>query len=179
VIAHDDLERFAALHEPARSGGISGRGRFGGGRGRRRRGDVRVALLLLLAEGPGNGYQLMQAIEDRSRGRWRPSPGSVYPTLQQLEDEGLIRPIELDGTKLFELTDAGREHISSRHHAPPWHGEEDMQTMDDMKKQLKQIHIAAAQVLRAGDEEQVRRAAHALADARRTMYRILAEEDDV
>ena len=83
---------------------------FGGGRGRRRRGDVRAALLLLLAEEPRNGYQLMQAIEERSGGRWRPSPGSVYPTLAQLEDEGLIRATERDGTKLFEITDAGREH---------------------------------------------------------------------
>jgi DNA-binding PadR family transcriptional regulator len=181
VIPQDDIERLAAVQQAPRAGSIGGYGRqaFGGGRGRRRRGDVRAAVLLLLAEEPGNGYQLMQAIEDRSRGRWRPSPGSVYPTLQQLEDEGLIRPIDIDGTKLFELTDAGRKHITSRHHAPPWHTEEDTQTMDDMKQQLKQIHIAAAQVLRAGDEEQLGRAARALADARRTMYRILAEEDDV
>jgi DNA-binding PadR family transcriptional regulator len=180
VIGHDDIERLAALHEAARSGGIGGygRGAFGGGRGRRRRGDVRAALLLLLAEEPRNGYQLMQEIEDRSRGRWRPSPGSVYPTLQQLEDEGLIRPVDVEGTKLFELTDAGREHIASRHHAPPWNTEEDTQTMGDMKQQLKQIHIAAAQVIRAGDEEQVRRAAQALAEARRTMYRILADDDE-
>jgi DNA-binding PadR family transcriptional regulator len=172
VIPQDDIQRFVALHEAARSGA------FGGGRGRRRRGDVRAALLLLLAEEPRNGYQLMQAIEERSRGHWRASPGSVYPTLQQLEDERLIRPIEVDGTKLFELTDAGREQITGRHHAPPWHTEEDTRTMDDMKQQLRQIHVAAAQVLRAGDDEQVRRAAKALADARRTMYRILAEEDD-
>ena len=94
-----------------RGGGAGWGGRprrpFGGGRGRRRRGDVRTALLLLLAEEPRNGYQLMQTIEERSGGRWRPSPGSVYPTLAQLEDEGLIRAIERDGAKLFEITDAG------------------------------------------------------------------------
>jgi DNA-binding PadR family transcriptional regulator len=173
VIPHDEIERFVAVREAARSGA------FGGGRGRRRRGDVRAALLLLLAEEPRNGYQLMQAIEERSRGHWRASPGSVYPTLQQLEDEGLIRPIDADGTKLFELTDAGHEQTMSRHHAPPWHSEEDTKTMDDMKQQLKQMHVAVAQVIRAGDDEQVRRAAKTLADARRTMYRILAEEDDV
>src|SRR5438270_803360 len=72
----------------------------------------------------------------------------------------------------------GREHIASRHHAPPWNTEEDTHAMGDMKQQLKQIHIAAAQVIRAGDEEQVRRAAQALAEARRTMYRILADDDE-
>src|SRR5437588_10911522 len=70
---------------------------FGGGRGRKRRGDVRAALLLLLAEEPRNGYQLMQAIEERSGGRWRPSPGSIYPSLAQLEDEGLVVASERDG----------------------------------------------------------------------------------
>src|SRR5881275_2659676 len=93
---------------------FGGRPHFGGGRGRRRRGDVRVALLLLLAEEPRNGYQLMQEIEERSGGRWRPSPGSVYPTLAQLEDEGLIRATDRDGTRLFEITDAGRAHLEQR-----------------------------------------------------------------
>ena len=90
----DELERLVALRHMA-GGGPHGGGPFdrpfGGGRGRKRRGDVRTALLLLLAEEPRNGYQLMQTIEERSDGRWRPSPGSVYPTLAQLEDEGLIR----------------------------------------------------------------------------------------
>src|ERR1700751_5378068 len=96
---------------------------FGGGRGRKRRGDVRAALLLLLAEEPRNGYQLMQAIEELSGGRGRPTPGSIYPTLSQLEDEGLIRAVERDGTKLFEMTDAGRQHIAERHPEPPWLGD--------------------------------------------------------
>ena len=121
----DHLERLAALREfrggpwgdrPPFGGGRGGP--FGGGRGRRRRGDVRTALLMLLAEEPRNGYQLMQTIEERSGGRWRPSPGSVYPALAQLEDEGLIRAIERDGTKLFEITDAGREHARARRDGP-------------------------------------------------------------
>src|ERR1700686_3753926 len=94
-----------------RGGGSFGRGgRYGGppGGGRRRRGEVRTALLLLLAEEPRNGYQLMQAIEERSGGRWRPSPGSIYPTLAQLEDEGLIRATEREGAKVFEITEDGR-----------------------------------------------------------------------
>ena len=85
----------------------------GFGRGQRaRRGDVRAALLALLAEEPRNGYQLMQEIERRTEGVWRPSPGSVYPALQQLEDEGLVRAQEGGGRKLFELTDDGREYVA-------------------------------------------------------------------
>src|SRR5215210_86537 len=76
---------------------------FGSHRGpRARRGDVRAALLVLLAEEPRNGYQLMQEIEERSDGVWRPSPGSVYPALQQLEDEGLVRVAPGEGRKAFE-----------------------------------------------------------------------------
>src|SRR5438105_924597 len=95
---------------------------FGGpgpGRGRRRRGMVRLALLMLLAEEPRNGYQLMQEIEERSGGRWRPSPGAVYPSLSQLEDEGLIRATEVEGTKMFEITDSGREHLEQRDEQKP------------------------------------------------------------
>ena len=90
-----------------------GPGSFGRG-GRARRGDVRAALLTLLAEEPRNGYRLMQEIEHRSDGVWRPSPGSVYPALQQLEDEGLVRSEETEGRKLFQLTDAGREAAEAR-----------------------------------------------------------------
>jgi DNA-binding PadR family transcriptional regulator len=152
---------------------------FGGGRGRARRGDVRVALLLLLAEEPRNGYQLMQEIEERSGGRWRARPGSVYPALAQLEDEGLVRAIERDGAKLFEITDAGREHIAERSAgAPPWEGEDEPATVADLKGQMRQIHVAAIQVLHAGDEDQVTRAAETLAETRRALYRILAEEPD-
>jgi DNA-binding PadR family transcriptional regulator len=158
---------------------FGGRHAFGGGRGRRRRGDVRVALLLLLGEDPSNGYQLMRAIEERSGGRWRPSPGAVYPALAQLEDEGLIRPVERDGAKLLEITEAGRQHLRGRHEqAPPWVAAEDPVTVADLKGQIKQLHLAAVQVLDVGNEDQVRRAAGALGEARRAMYRILAEETD-
>src|SRR5437762_8978000 len=85
-----------------------------GRRRRMRRGDVRAALLVLLAEEPRNGYGLMQEIAQRSEGEWRPSPGSVYPALAQLEDEGLIRSEESDGRKLFALTDDGRKAVEER-----------------------------------------------------------------
>jgi DNA-binding PadR family transcriptional regulator len=151
---------------------------FGGGRARARRGDVRIALLLLLAEEPRNGYQLMQTIEERSGGRWRPSPGSVYPTLAQLEDEGLIRSTEPNGTKLFEITEAGRAEVEGRKDlTPPWLVEEDDGSVSDLKHQLKQFHVAVMQVLHAGDERQIARVTQTLADAKRAVYRILAEED--
>jgi DNA-binding PadR family transcriptional regulator len=154
-------------------------GPFGGGRGRRRRGDVRAALLLLLAEEPRNGYQAMQAIEERSGGRWRPSPGAVYPALAQLEDEGLIRAVDRDGGKVFEVTQAGQAHLSERHDvAAPWDGDEESSTLGNLKRQLHQIHAAAIQVAHGGSEEQLERAVQTLAEARRALYRILAEDTD-
>src|SRR5947207_5793730 len=140
---------------------------FGGGRGRRRRGDVRAALLLLLAREPRNGYQLMQAIEELSGGRWRPSPGSIYPTLAQLEDQGLIRATGHDGARLFEITDAGRQHLKEhRLEAPPWIDEDEPQAFQDLRSQLKQLHIAAMQVAHAGQNDQIAAAAKALGEAR-------------
>jgi DNA-binding PadR family transcriptional regulator len=138
-----------------------------------------VALLLLLAEEPRNGYQLMQAIEERSGGRWRPSPGSIYPTLAQLEDEGLINETEGDGGKLFELTDQGRQNVEQRHErTPPWEDADEPEALRDLRTQVKQVHIAAMQVAHAGGDDQITRAAKALAEARRVIYGILAEEAD-
>jgi len=154
---------------------------FGGGRGRARRGDVRMALLRLLADEPRNGYQLMQAIEERSGGRWRPSPGSVYPALSQLEDEGLIRATERDGAKVFEITDAGRERISESGETPPWEFEDDpaYQAVAGLRSLVHQIFLAALQVSQAGDEKQIERASDILTETRKSLYRILAEESDV
>jgi len=180
----DELERFIALRH-AVGGGPRGGGPFdrpfGGGRGRRRRGDVRTALLLLLAEEPRNGYQLMQTIEERSDGRWRPSPGSVYPTLSQLEDEGLIRATESEGQKVFEITDAGRAVVSEREDVPaPWEASDD--AGEDAGRRLRELigglAAAAMQVQHAGDEQQIQRARELLIEARRGLYRILAEDTD-
>jgi DNA-binding PadR family transcriptional regulator len=181
----DDLERLAAVRHlrggPHFGPGPMFGGPFGGGRGRKRRGDARIALLLLLAEEPRNGYQLMQTIEERSGGHWRPSPGSVYPALAQLEDEGLIRPTERDGAKLFEITDAGREYLEQRAEgAPPWEVDDDpsFQSVSDIRSLMKQVHIAAMMVAQAGDEQQLDRAAELLGETRRGLYRILAENKD-
>jgi DNA-binding PadR family transcriptional regulator len=135
--------------------------------------------LRLLAEQPANGYQLMQTIEERSGGRWRPSPGSVYPTLSQLEDEGLIKSAEADGSRRFEITDAGREHLESRGDEPePWKAadEEGENAITELAPLVIQIGKAAWQVATVGDEAQRARAVEVLAESRRALYRILAED---
>jgi DNA-binding PadR family transcriptional regulator len=160
--------------------GFPGGPAFRGGP-RARRGDVRAAALVLLAEEPRNGYQLMQAIEDRSGGAWRPSPGSVYPALSQLEDEGLVRVEPVDGGKRFELTDAGRAYVEEHRDrlGTPWDamargwdaGSSDLMDL------ARQVGMAVMQVLQAGSPAQKERAREVLADARRRLYGILAEDE--
>jgi len=183
-LSEDDMERMAALRH-FRGGPPFGPPMFGppfgGGRGRKRRGDVRIALLLLIAEEPQNGYQLMQGIETRSGGRWRPSPGSVYPALAQLEDEGLIRAAERDGSKVFEITDAGRATLGERgEKSAPWEFDEDpaFEAAADLRSLIAQIAMAAMQVSRAGTEDQIERAGATLAETRRALYRILADDTE-
>ncbi len=178
----EDLERLGALREFRGGGPFFGPPR-GRGRARRRRGDVRMALLMLLAEEPRNGYQLMQVIEDRSEGRWRPSPGSVYPVLSQLEDEGLVRATEREGSKLFELTEAGHEHVANADTTtPPWETEDegsDVEAVKQIRRLIPEVAQAAMQVTIAGSEAQSAQAVETLKNARRSLYRILAEEEDV
>jgi len=153
-----------------------------GGRGRRRRGDVRTALLLLLAEEPRNGYQLMQTLEERTEGRWRPSPGSVYPSLSQLEDEGLIRSVQSDSGRTFEITDAGRAQLAERgEQKPPWEADEDdkRDSRRTLKHALAGAAAAAWQVAQAGDEQQIARANELLSETRSALYRLLAGDTDV
>jgi len=178
---HDDLERVAALRHVHRDRpfgpGPMFMHRFGAGRSRARRGDVRAALLILLGEEPRNGYQLMQAIEERSGGRWRPSPGSIYPALAQLEDQGFIRASERDSTKLFEITDSGREHVGElAGEAPPWDADRESEPFVEIRSLVAQTAEAAWQVAQVGDESQIEQASKLLADTRRSLYRILAED---
>jgi DNA-binding PadR family transcriptional regulator len=180
-------------HGPHRHPGFGGPGGFpfgefgrgGGGprgRGRKaRRGDIRTAALLLLAEEPRNGYQIMQEVQERSDDVWSPSPGSVYPALQQLEDEGLIRSEEVEGRKLFVLTDAGRAYLKERgaDKPAPWEqlndglGNKGM----EVRKVVRESMAAFAQVLHTGSEEQLSAALKVLSQARRDLYRILADGD--
>jgi len=158
----------------------------GGFRGRgpkARRGDVRTAILLLLAEEPRNGYQLMQEIEERSEGVWRPSPGSVYPALQQLEDEGLVRTVETDGRKLFELTDAGKQSVDERDKDLPTPWDEMTGGVSDETAEaasvMRGLAMAFAQVMQAGNKAQMDEATKALSETRRRLYAILAEDAPV
>jgi DNA-binding PadR family transcriptional regulator len=171
-------------------GGFGGFAGFGGGfgpggggprgRGRKaRRGDIRTAALLLLAEEPRNGYQIMQEVEQRSDGVWRPSPGSVYPALQQLEDEGLIRSQDADGRKLFELTDDGRAHVQERGEDKPAPWEQMSGEVSDeahaLGKLMREVAFAFAQVMRTGSSAQIGKAREVLTVTRRDLYRILAD----
>jgi DNA-binding PadR family transcriptional regulator len=157
-------------------GGFRGRGR------KARRGDVRTAALLLLAEEPRNGYQIMQELEERSGGAWRPSAGSIYPALQLLEDEGLIRSEEVDGRKLLQLTDAGRRIIEQRPQDQPAPWDELAGDVGDdaraIMKVAREVMIAAAQVMQTGSESQCAQARRLLVGLRRDLYRILAEGDE-
>jgi DNA-binding PadR family transcriptional regulator len=150
------------------------------GRGRKaRRGDIRTAALLLLDEEPRNGYQIMQEVEERSGGLWRPSPGSVYPALAQLEDEGLIRTEERDGRKVFALTEEGARVVLERgEDAPaPWEevGRDFGGEAVELRRLLGEVAAAYAQVMRSGSSAQVAKAGEVLAGARRELYRILAD----
>ena len=148
---------------------------------RARRGDVRAAVLLLLAESPRNGYQLMQEIESRSNGMWRPSAGSIYPALAQLEDEGLVRGEEQAGKRTFVLTDTGRAHVDERRKdlGAPW--EEMVDAVDDdvaaLFGEIKRVAMAAGQIGHAGTQTQVSAARKLLAETRRSLYAFLAEDD--
>jgi DNA-binding PadR family transcriptional regulator len=153
-------------------------GRRGGGGGRAGRGDVRSALLLLLAEEPMHGYQLMQAVAERTGGAWKLSPGAVYPTIAQLEDEGLVRVSAEGGRKLVTLTDAGREHLAGLGAVDPFAAFADGTDGPDLRSLLGELMGAAHQLGRVGDPAQITEAARVLTDARRALYLILAGRPD-
>jgi DNA-binding PadR family transcriptional regulator len=178
---------------PGRGGfGFDPRGNFGfggGPRGRRggsrrgKRGDVRAAILVLLADRAMHGYEMIQEICDRSGGLWRPSPGSVYPTLQLLVDEGLIVGTQSEGSKrLFELTDEGRA-AAEKVETPPW--EEIAEGWKNQDPGQVNLHTAVTQLLGAvaqsayaATEEQQQRIVDLVNNARREVYNILGETDD-
>lgn len=158
-----------------------GPGGWGGRRRRMRRGEVRAAILVLLDEESRTGYALMEEIERRSDGGWRPSPGSIYPALALLEDEGLVRAEEEEGRKPFVLTDAGKTYVAEHREelGEPWAkldegvGEGRL----ELRGLVGQIGAAVIQVATAGDDAQVKRAKELLAETRRGLYRILADDE--
>jgi DNA-binding PadR family transcriptional regulator len=145
------------------------------------RGDVRAAILAVLAGGPCNGYQIMSEIEERSGGAWRPSPGAVYPALSQLADEGLIVGEESNGRRVYRLTDEGRQYIEENPGAArgAWESQEQQEAW-----QLPGLFAVAArlgggivQVAHAGTPDQVRAAERLLEQTRRRLYQILADDE--
>jgi DNA-binding PadR family transcriptional regulator len=148
---------------------------------RRGRGDVRAAVIVLLEEGPRNGYQLIQEIEDRSGGAWRPSPGSIYPILSQLQDEGLVSVTETEAGRTVSLTETGRSFVAENRESlgQPWAAA--FAGMSEPRRTLmrgtRQMLVAIRQIGENGTEAQFQQANEILVDARRKLYRILAEEE--
>ena len=164
---------------PGGFGPVPRGGRRGGPGRRGRRGDVRAAILVLLAERPMHGYEMIQEIAERSQDLWRPSPGSVYPTLQLLVDEGLIVGSESEGSKrLFELTDTGKA-AAEKVETPPW--DEITEGVDpshlNLRAAVGQLFGAVAQSAHAASTEQQVRIVDIVNNARREIYTILSEED--
>ncbi|MFF4491599.1 PadR family transcriptional regulator [Streptomyces sp. NPDC001544] len=154
------------------------RGR-GGPRGRARRGDVRASILALLKERPMHGYEMIREIAERSGGAWKPSPGSVYPTLQLLEDEGLIASESEGGKKLFALTDEGRAAAEAGSDVP-WEEASrgvDWEVLNEIRQAGFGLMEAFGQVWKTGSKEQREKALGVINDARKRLYLILADED--
>ncbi|MEN3358184.1 MAG: hypothetical protein V7637_2166 [Mycobacteriales bacterium] len=167
--------------EPRGGFGPGFRPPFRGGR-RAARGDVRASVLALLAEQPMHGYQIINELAERSNGAWRPSPGSVYPILQQLQDEALVRIEETDGRRVVHLTDVGRVYVETHQDelSAPWEAvgsQPDEQTWELMNA-VRAVTGAAWQVAQVGDTTDVRRATQMLTDMRRRLYGILAGDAD-
>jgi DNA-binding PadR family transcriptional regulator len=155
-------------------------GSFFGHGPRASRGDIRAAILALLAEQPMHGYQIIQEVTDRSSGVWAPSAGSVYPTLQALEDEGLVTVDMSEGKKVFSLTDAGRAANEARPAtSAPWDevGRDVGEGLIDLRDAMVQVIGAVRQIARGGTPAQVAEAKRVLGETRRSLYRILAEDD--
>ncbi|CAN5225328.1 PadR family transcriptional regulator [soil metagenome] len=150
-----------------------------------RRGDVRAAILDVLAVEPMNGYQVIQQIAERSAGAWKPSPGSVYPTVQQLEDEGLVEGTDSEGRRLLRLTDAGREYVEEHPDelAATWRAFDDAAAAEseaethELKPVIGQMMAAVWQIVVSGTKQQQAEAAEILADTRRKLYGLLADGD--
>lgn len=176
----DERDRDPGFGGPRGPRGFGGHGPHRGGRrGRRaRRGDIRQAILLLLAEDPRNGYGLMQEVEERSGGVWRPSPGSVYPALSQLEDEGLVAPTEHEGRKAFALTDEGTAHVEANREqmGTPWDtvGKGGSSGVMELHEAFRAMAAASMQVAQTGSEPQLAAAKEIVDEARRGLYRLLA-----
>jgi DNA-binding PadR family transcriptional regulator len=172
-ITHDRSRRGRNRHRDHDRAGIHRF--FHGGRGGRavRRGNVRFALLAALTERPMHGYQIIQELESRTGGRWRPSAGSVYPTLQMLEEEGLLSSEDVEGRRTYSLTDAGRTTAAEH----PLELEADPGDSGDVVRLAASVVEASAQVKHIGTPAAKEAARQILTDARRRIYQLLAEDE--
>ncbi len=169
---HDHFGGHARRGPGMRWGG--GRGGWGGGR-RMRRGAIRTAILVALKEEPAHGYEVMRRLEEMSGGIWRPSPGSVYPHLQMLEDEGLVLSSDVEGSRTYTLTEAGRAEAEKT--TLPWQaadeGDENLRTL---RLAVGQMASAAKQLAGDGESSQIERGIDVIQRARKELYQILAED---
>src|SRR5262245_30954347 len=152
-------------------------GPHGHGRHRARRGPVVMAILALLEERPMHGYELITALEERSGGRWKPSPGTIYPALGKLEGRGLITSTEQDGKRVYELTDDGRRvatEVAKRTEGAPWE-QLDMGGHGELKRALAELVGPARQIGRFGSTTQTDEATKIIKDATAKLYKILAD----
>ena len=140
------------------------------------RGEVRLAVLALLAEQPMHGYQIIHEIEERSGGKWKPSAGSVYPTLQLLADEGLLTAEESNGRKIYSLTEAGREEVAGADPSSLWESAGSGTGFAALPKAGVELAQIVGQVARTGTPKQVQEAVTVLDEARRRLYSILAQD---
>jgi DNA-binding PadR family transcriptional regulator len=159
--------------------GFSLRGFFGQGRPGAliRRGEIRPLILDVLQRKPMHGYEVIQELESMSGGRWRPSAGSVYPTLQQLSDEGLVTSEEVEGRRTYTLTDAGKAAVAASPHRSPWTAD-DGDREPDIRQLVMQLLGAVMQVQKMGSPAARRESRQILADARRQVYRLLADDEE-
>lgn len=180
--AHTMRPPFMMMAGPGKRHGH--RGGYGPGpfgpppRARRDRGDVRLAILLLLDEQPRHGYEIITELTERSEGRWRPSPGSIYPVLKRLAKEGLVAAQKEEGKNVFSLTAAGTTLVEQQREAwgEPWaRASTDSDEADELWSQARQLGAAVWQVGQSDNAEHMTKAAEALAQARKAIYRMLAE----
>ncbi len=142
------------------------------------RGDVRDAILVLLSEQPMHGYQVIQELTERSGGMWRPSPGSVYPTLQQLEDEDLVHADETESKRVFRLTPAGEQAVAARGDRPaPWEREDAEGPLMELFNTALTMRSAVLQIAQTGSDRQVTAAKDILTRTRKDLYKLLAEDE--
>ena len=154
-----------------------------GGRHRAKRGAIRIAIISLLGERPMHGYEIITELETRSDGRWRPSPGSIYPTLDRLEDRGVLTSAEVDGKRQFSLTDRGRQQLAEIRDAQgdddelPWN-QSGTGGRGELRRLMSELGGQARQVARFGSADQRTAATAVLEDTKRKLYEILARPTD-